>query len=395
MKKYEPAIGQIDFLFTSLEILQNVDNLEIDPTSKIPTLELINPLIVAKYALYNTDRPDEDNGTTNNLYLAYEGGFITQGDKINNKRSSFELRGNLTVRQNVSFHKNVDLKNNSVRNIRQKGSGFINDTFRSTLYDSEPLTVGDFRNYAFPRGTIMMWSGTYEELYFNLPNWRLCGRPDSNIGSENGVTIPNLEGYFVIAANYTTNTYTPLDNVSQAFGSSITLSIGVTGGTNAGFINLSQMPLHKHDINHTISGGINTFLSNGVAPPVANQIDIYRGGSTGGGDLSRTTGVAKDLCLSVCPTCGQGGCVSVNAGSCCQSSTCGCSPGANQRFTTVRSVPTSISMTAATQGTLTYSDPTMEGGVQQELNIGNNLSHENRPPFYVLGYIINVGRRRV
>jgi len=383
MSKYEPAIGQIDFNFTALESLQNVD-LAADPGSKIPTLELISPLTLAQYALYNTEKEEDNFGLDDNLYLVYEGGFITQGNKINNKRGSFFLRGNLTVRQNTNFYKSIDLKNNSIRNVKSKGTSFVADVLKANLADNEPITAGDFRNYAFAKGTIMMWSGTYDSLVFDLPNWRLCGRPDSNVDEENGVTIPNLEGFFIIGAGYSNNLYTSKDNFNENFSNTITLSTGVSGGFNGVFINLNQMPLHKHGVNFSLQGGQTSLLANGVS---VTQRDLY----LGGGELSFAYGTVAWRCWSGGGCQNAGGCT---RGRCGCATACACTNTGISYYSQVASIGNQTSTTTPGYNTITLSDPALIASVTNQLNVGSDQSHENRPPFYVLGYIINVGKRR-
>jgi microcystin-dependent protein len=391
--QYTPAIATINFVFTSLENIQNIESILGDATSQIPTLELINPLVVAQYALYNTDLEGENFGIDDNIYLGFKGGFITAGDKFDIKRSSFELRGSLTVREKTSFFSTINLNNNSIINVKEKSNTFINNVLKNTTNDNECLTVGDFRRNVHDKGMIMMWSGTYDQLKLSLPYWRLCAPPDSG-NTENGVAIPNLEGSFIISGGYSNNTYQPTDNGGISFGSPIGITIGTQGGYNGVYITIDQMSRHKHGVNHNVSGG--------RVDVVPSNVRLYRGGGT---ISSVEPKIASAICATNvnCPdicTCSAG---PTNADSSCTSNgefDCYRNPGSSCQDTSGYVHPAGYSVNPATLttqpilGSIGIDDPELQGSVTSITPIGNSVAHENRPPFYVLGYIINVGKNR-
>lgn len=387
--EYTPAIVTINFVFTSLESVQNVENILGNPTAQIPTLELVSPLTIAQYALYNSDLEAENFGIDDNVYLGFKGGFITAGSKFNIKRSSFELRGSLTVRENTTFYDTINLNNNSILGVKNKGNAFISNVLKNTTNDNECLTVGDFRRNVHDKGMIMMWSGTYNDLLVNLPYWRLCAPPDSGV-TENGVTIPNLEGSFILGGGYSDNTYQPTDNTGANFGEPINITVGTEGGYNGVYITVGQMARHKHDVDHDVSGG--------QVSVVPSNVRLYRGGGTISSITQRSASAvcATDVsCADICPCSNTAAQCTGNAPS---RPNCGktgnCSSAAGYVHPTGFSVSTSTSTSAPVLGTIGINDPELQGSVTSITPIGNSIAHENRPPFYVLGYIINVGKNR-
>lgn len=387
MSEYKPAIAQINLIFSSLESIQNTESLANDPSSKIPTLELISPLAVAQYSLYNTDLEDENFGNDDNIYLVYEGGFLTQENKVNSKKSDFELRGNLTIRQNTSFYNSIDLTNNSIRNVKSKDTRFVEEVYKDTASDSEAMTIGDFRRNSFDKGMIVMWSGSYGELVDQLPNWRLCGRPDSDAGTVNGVNIPNLESFFIVGAAYTgNNTYQPRDNFNATFKTPTTLSIATSGGFNAISLTLAEMASHSHEIQMAVAGGQVNFT-----PP---DIALVSGGGTV--SLSLTNAANQCVIFPLSPSCTAGGC---EGRSWCSGSWVGCTPvscsaGAYPIHGGGCTISSGTYKGAYAYGTLTLVDAPLALNTLTEQTIGIDEAHENRPPYYVLGYIINVGKDR-
>jgi microcystin-dependent protein len=386
---YKPAIAQINFVMASLEDTQNVDNLVINPIPPQPIDRVVTPLVVAQYDLYNRDLEDENFGLDDSLYLGYKGGFITQGDKVNNKKSDLQLRRNLFVRKNTTFYRTVSLEGNSIRNHAQKGDRFIPDVYGSTAYDHEAMTVGDFRRNWHYKGMIMMWAGTYNDLVQNLPYWRLCAPPDSNVVQENGVPIPNLEGFFVVGGAYDTNArYTPKDNTGGNFGSTATLSHGFSGGFNAIALVTSEMPTHNHSVNFSITPGNITFKGTDGLRILVSGGDISANTQTASNQCARNQGVAA--CDSNCPgdvrnaSCPTRSC-SINWGA----------PNTDDRkdFPAGTSI-ISFTTNAYVSDNMTYTDAPLVGSISGQSTVGIRTAHENRPPFYVLGYIINVGKER-
>ena len=46
------------------------------------------------------------------------------------------------------------------------------------------------------------------------------------------------------------------------------------------------------------------------------------------------------------------------------------------------------------EGTFSVTKNAATGGISSQLNIGNDVAHENMPPYYSLAYIIYVGKLR-
>lgn len=388
MSEYKPVIAQINFLMSSLEDVQNVDYLNVNPVPPQPVDRIVTPLVVAQYALYNRDLEEENFGLDDSFYLGYKGGFITAGDRVNFKKSDLLLRANVTVRKNATFYKTVSLENNSIRNVAQKFERFVPEVFGSTAFDHEALTVGDFRRNCHTKGMIMMWSGTYADLVRNLPYWRLCAPPDSNVAVENGVAVPNLEGFFIINGAYTDhNRYQPTDNATptRLFGAARTFSHGVSGGFNAISLKIGEMPRHHHDVQFSITEGEISFQGSG------GLRIMYAGGEISVKD----TRTAKDACNVNIPTgsgCGSGN-FTQGGGSCPGPPACTMS-GHTTFHPTGYSIRSDFGTNPFNSGTMTWLDNPVGKSNFTQNNVGIGSSHENRPKFYVLGYIIYVGRAR-
>jgi microcystin-dependent protein len=401
-----PAIGQINFNFASLEEVQNTENLNGVDTPSQREETAVSPLILAQYVNYNRDLEAENFGTESYEWLAYKGGYITAGNKLNVKQSSLTITQNLTVRNNTRFKQDIDLVFNHITNIKRQGNinlapiDFVNKVYLNIGTDyseDDAMTVGDFREYSHTKNLIMAWSGNYSDLVANLPYWRLCAPPDSG-STINGVVVPNLEGYFILAGGYsdapsegTINTYTPLDDRGRQMEGTINLSIGHTGGHNAVALTINEMFKHSHDVLFTISGGTVNITSNPVTSPPLTFI-------TGRGDV-KTTGVSlRNTCVTgeyfTCKC--DGDCKNCTCwafifpypcccGSCSSNKECGSSNVASA------SSLTKVDVSDIETGSVGLPDNKIVGNINNQTIRGNNEAHENRPPFYVLGYIIYVG----
>jgi microcystin-dependent protein len=396
---YQPAIGQINLNFTGFETIQNVENVNSVFTPLQPVDELISPLTVAQYSLYNVELEEDNFGLDNIDYLGYKGGFISAGDKVNTKLGNFTITGNLTGHEVAYFYKNIDVKNTPIKNIKRKGplTNFVAEVYGTDINDGDVMTVGDFREFRYPLGMIMMWSGTTESLSANLPYWRLCAPPDSG-NTINGVFIPNLEGSFVVGAAYEdNNVYQPRDNTSTSFGPVSSLGIGLTGGYNFVYLTENEIPSHNHDINYTVRGGETTLTST-----VPNQFRLYGGG---GGFGVGSWGSASTSCISNNPRNNKGCTACAPVGWECCTSRGVSKPGCTCSGGVPNYVPTLHDSSFSIKGDETGYDPFTARAVSivdapltitsiTEQTLGGNTSHENRPQFYTLCYIINVGQER-
>ena len=395
---YRPAIGQINFTVAPVENIQNTDNLDGAQTPFQPSDQGVSPLAVAQYMLYDREQEDNGFGLDEPEYLGHKGGFLTQGDKINIKSSPLLITGTLTVRQKANFYKNIDITFRSIVNSQRRGSittevqtlRFVDEVYRSSLYDYTAMTVGDVREFSYVKGMIIPFVGTFTDLFTQLPYWRLCGPPDAG-KVINDVTVPNLVGKFILGGGYTnvsdeqnntgTNTYQPKDNADRNFGSQLTLNIGFQGGNHARVLTLAEMPLHNHNVRFAIEGGISTITSS------RNEWDLYVGGGTVSLGTLRT---AKDQCAYnfVFSNCKSSDCNN----SCTRSGSYTCSYdvyGGGQSAV-------SLAVTPPTYGNIGVNDrPVTPGGVSNSIIfVGDDQPHNNIPPYYALGYIIYVGKDR-
>ena len=224
----------------------------------------LSPLSIAKYFLYNRQIGKSQNfGWENNNYLSYDGGFITCGDKVNTKYSDFTLNKQLTVVGNSFFNQGMDLidvnksRTNTINNLKSLSK----EEFFSGVYDNYVVSKKDYVKQTKYKGMITMWSGTYDDLVKQLPAWRLCAPPDSN-KSENGITIPNLQGRFVLAATYQEyGAFQPKDNLNVNFGFSIAIDNSQNiGGTYNHTLTIGETPRHRHENVITLAGGQATIV---------------------------------------------------------------------------------------------------------------------------------------
>jgi hypothetical protein len=92
-----PVVAQINVNFSNLDEIQNLTrsqggSVQIQDKS-------VHPYNLARYSLYN--REEENFGFDDARLIAYEGGFITAGNRLNVKHSDFQLRGNLDIEKNI------------------------------------------------------------------------------------------------------------------------------------------------------------------------------------------------------------------------------------------------------------------------------------------------------
>jgi len=322
----------------------------------------VTPLQVARYFLHSRNLGRNTNfGENIQDHLKYPGGFLTTGNKVNSKFSDFTVEQNLTVSLSSNFNRGFDMFNknginsNRITNLRRIDTSFV---FSGGSRDNELLTVGDFKKYGYVKGMIMMWSGTYEDLTKHLPLWRLCADPDQGVDNINGITIPNLQNRFIMGGSYTP--YQSMDNFSPQRSFSSPTVIGDQGGTPAVFLTQAQLPQHNHDFQFSVSGGDSTIS----AVEVSNNIE---------GVAASTTFMSSGRLLSF-------------AGSALIGSS----------FNYTVSVVNGLTQTgfASTTFSISYTPITFNRTSAGLEDRGGTDSHENRPPYYALAYIIYVGAPR-
>ena len=352
-----------------------------------PPVDLISvsPLTLARYALRNRDKAGF--GQNDFTYLTYEGGFITEVNKINVKLSDFNIKNNLFVNGGVFFKNNINLMPPSgipqtIRNVKAlDGPG----AFAGAAFDNDALIVGDWRNYMFEPGMIMLWSATFEELGRDLPNWRLCAPPHAGSVVFN-TFVPNLLGLFVAGSIPKPSG----DDVTPTTASNENgYRTGATGGFD--FVGLSIPEMHKHK--HNVS-----MVANNPAPQITGQATFaYTGGGytpTGNDagannnatvECTNTDGACTSVCN--CPRCDgvvQRGCAVV--GGTCYGYYLPDTAALNVGITSGFSMK---AYNTATVSLVNNQRPRIEN--QAEQSRGGNQWHENRPKYYALAYIIYVG----
>jgi len=364
-----------------------------------------NPITIAQYCLYNREFPGNNFNINNHNYLAYEGGFITEDDKISFKDSNLEIRtgeptpssgGNLSVSGNSTFFSNINLLSqagqvvNTVKNVRRLNS--VNE-LNSTIYDRDPIALGDFKRFFYQPGMMTFYNGTWENLRDNMPLWRICAAPDAGLtinvtyadGSVGTVTVPNLLGKFLPGAK-------PLDleagDTEYRYGS--------TGGVDAVKLSEDQMRSHSH--------GISVTLQNNSAPTLGGGLTYY----SGGGIVSISSRVAAGVCSTggyTCPGCTCS--ATCRIAKCrdddgdpkprnCTYSLCSRATNCQTSFfgPSYTSIITNVTQAGYTFRRLKFQTTTPSIAVQSEQNRGNNQAHENRPQFFGLIPIIYVGVKR-
>lgn len=365
----------------------------------------LNSLNFTRYGLYNRDFAGQNFKLEDHAYLSYEGGFVTQGDRVNFKKSDLLVRpstttggGNFFVSGSSTFFSNINLISetgtvaNTVRNIRRLETL---TELNGTEYNKDAISLGDFKRFFYQPGMIVFYNGTWENLRDNMPFWRICAAPDAGSvvsvkyanNTTGQITVPNLLGKFIPGAGYTGSNY----------------NIGNTGGSDAIKISLDQVPIHKHDVAVTVTGdeppvfssnplGVNTFYSGGgaVVPSYSSGRDCT---------YKSATCECRCTCNTSCRCRGTEDSRRDCGSGCGDGRRCWTSQGYRGARTSYNGVDYRISaVTAVTIDSYTFKKlkfvtqpPTVS---QTEQIKGENVSHENRPRFYGLIPIIYVGVRR-
>jgi len=250
--------------------------------------------------------------------------------------------------------------------------------FKADVTDQE-------QGYSIPAGLIAKWSGSV----LNIPaGWALCN-------GTNGT--PDLRNRFVVGAG---STY----------------SVGATGGADSVTLTAAQMPTHNHTAStatagaHThggstgSNGGHGHTASTGAAGSHSHTATTSSAGSHGHSASTNSTGAHSHTYLygtstGVGAAAGRRGTTTPNFGESVSSA------GAHSHTVTVNSSGAHThTLTTTTQAnhTHTVSVDTVanhihtissDGGHTHTMTVGNagsGQSHENRPPYYALAYIMKL-----
>lgn len=167
------------------------------------------------------------------------------GDILNFTENETVLSKNfiMDVGKNITFENGTEL-------VAKKIVYFPDDTSRIFI-GGTTITLKKTLEDGIPKGCIMIWSG----IETSIPSgWKPCYG-----GSDNGVSIPDLRGLFVIGTNPSNdaiNTAYPLNNVRGNVNNRVTLTT-------------SNFPNHTHTGNTSASGQNHShqfILGNGTAP---------------------------------------------------------------------------------------------------------------------------------
>jgi microcystin-dependent protein len=366
------------------DIQNTADLLSVAASENIQRDDIsVTPLTLAKYFLYDASSPQTNFGQNISNFLNYPGGFITVGDKVNVKYSDFEIQNNFNTTSIAFLNRGFDMTNSTTNNINR-----IKDVKRlpsvASLFsggnDDKVLTVGDFKEYSFHRGMIMMWSGSYNSLRKNLPFWRLCAAPDVGLDAS-GVTVPNLQGLFIMAGSY--SGYQSTDNFSPTRNFGTPTQIGSTGaGANTVTLTKQQLESHQHNNAIAFAGGNSRIYG----------VDIDENGNEAGGETAAQFMVGGVDITALPPIAHSGGSDTLAW----NTLTVATGWGSNSPWTTVRTlVQTPVVETTLSTSIVPIVITRPSLSIENNFEIrGGDAPHENRPPYYALAYIIYVGRNR-
>lgn len=361
----------IDIANTASQLsIATSDNFQVDDLS-------VTPLQLARHFLLNKDLgSNTDYGRSVVGYLKYPGGFITVGDKVNSKYSDFTVEKNLTVTLSANFNKGFDMFNingnnaNRIKNMRRISSAV---DFASTKKDDELITVGDFKKYGYYKGMIVLWSGSEASLKANLPFWRLCAPPDAGFYPEIGVTVPNLQGLFIMGGSYTPSQSYDNFTSPRPYGDPTVIGDKSTLDNNTITLTQNQLQAHNHNYSLTLGGGfseLKAFYINGSGQEISQTTTkfYYKGGivryianTARLSDSWPEKGVGYETVATISQT--------------------------DFIVTEVKFEDTPIVITRPSN-----TGPT--GSANNNETRGGSQPHENRPPYYALAYIMYVGVSR-
>lgn len=226
----------------------------------------------------------------------------------------------------------TDIKDNLVNAVNSLDTNHINLNDSVNEIDSIVTdvvnTLNEKANYYVPKGLISMWSGAISTI---PPTWSLC---DGTNGT------PDLRNRFIVAAgaNYT---------------------VGDIGGEGFVTLTIDQMPVHSHG-----TGGL-TIGANG------QHSHSFSGTTTNDGAHTHNVGMGYST----------GGDNSRYIQAAAQSQSSGDTP---------NPVRTAGAHTHSFSGTTSLNGIHTHAITGDTANTGNGNSHENRPPFYALAYIMKL-----
>lgn len=385
----------------------------------------VTPRVLAQYALYNRDYKSSNYGLDNNDYLTYEGGFITEDSKLNTKYSNFEIRtqendssrgGNLSVSgANVDiaavFQNNISIlsQSNTIVNkvINVKSLSAVQD-YVSGSFNTDAMTVKDFKRFNYTPGMIMQWYGSFSDLTTQMPYWRLCAPPHAG-QTFNGIFVPNLLGRFIPGA-------VPTD---RSVKNTSLYRTGSAGGVDAVNLIMNQMPTHHHNVRLTFNDPTPRFVRSGVDRPVGTVLTYAVGGGINENIMaSNRYGTCTNKGITCC--CNENRwtetkCwgLAVPCGLSCSWSGCSikycwicnyktydkcdgwkCRGITGRTAASVATVGLDASMTPYVSRRFSYKNVEANIISQSETDRGGSQPHENRPLFYGLAYIIYVGENQ-
>lgn len=240
-----PAVAQISVNFASLTQTRGSANAR--PTSVRAT----TPLSVSQYLLFNREENSVDH-LNNPVYLNYDGGFITAGNKVNVKHNDLQIRTNLDIGNSIYADNIFSRRFDSGDNYKITRPGntrsvtiapFLDDTTNAISRNNIRLTsTGDSKNIT---------------LFINYGN--------SLADKENSIILNNtnsLKTMDLKTGNYSLNT----DNITNVASSTISNRgvnfnieglTTITGATRiTGNFSLGGTSFDKFTINST-SGNVN------------------------------------------------------------------------------------------------------------------------------------------
>jgi hypothetical protein len=161
---------------------------------------------------------------------------------------TLRVTGNVTFNETLSIDNSITLTNSTKERKRIIGVRRVDgasDIFSSTSqFLNDPIAIGDFAQYAFQRGMIIMWSGALTAdgqgvLFAPTGRWALC---DGQL--VDGLQTPDLRERFIVGAGG--------DNTNV--GGSTGYTQGQTGSnSNNSTLTLDNIPQHNH-----LAGGVNS-----------------------------------------------------------------------------------------------------------------------------------------
>jgi len=303
-----PVVAQINVNFASLP--QTVASPAALPTN----IRAVSPLTLSQYLLYNRDKQDNDAHLRDPVYINYQGGFLTAGDKVNVKHD-----GNLQLRQNLDVEKSL-----FVDSIFSRRKGATNTTYQSDRSGDRSLTLapntGDVSITNQLNFIRLNSTGTSRSITLSINFGAAADKENSiTLNNDNNTTkTMNLKtGFFELRADDIKN-FGPIYNSSTVEiegQTTITDNIRITGNLSLGAaysnfivnaatgnvtqtgsltINVNKFTVNAANGNTVIDG---TLLVNGAtvtikgATTVSNSITFDTGGSTA--DSRMITGLRR------------------------------------------------------------------------------------------------------